>query len=393
VYAHVGSMNGRFLLSEAAEKPGAFFRRCHPDRPFPLWFAKMLEFSGEDDPDHAELWKNVGASVKEGRLRVETDPASAVGFLVHVTPFAGSLPEPPESAWFDLDAGRRVPESFPLGLAAEVKDPDLEHFLDRLLDRPKPQEVIPVATSLVEIIERWSGDPLKRLSAGGERPLPVADAFYLYWMAGLAADSAPRYELWVTAAGAWTPPAPSPECAVMSKGGSTWAIGPPPNTGGWFTWWSARHAAKSLVDVPDGSTLDLAMAPDLEDPDAPDEVAVIGRALYSGVVKSGIWHIGEASPAVTRETLDAALGFVHDLVAHGRITVRGEEEQRAFDVTAAKHALISGPLLREGDSVRLAEPEERSTLILATPVFRKRFGAHWPADPTDSDEAEEEDDE
>jgi hypothetical protein len=43
VYAHVGSMNGRHILSEVAEKPGAAFRRSHPGRPFPLWLARMLE--------------------------------------------------------------------------------------------------------------------------------------------------------------------------------------------------------------------------------------------------------------------------------------------------------------------------------------------------------------
>lgn len=384
VYAHVGSMNGRAILSEADEKPGAFFRRCHPDRAFPLWFAKMLDFSGEDDAGHEELWKDVVKSVKDGRLRIDTEPASAIGFLVHLTPFTGSPPEPPAEAWIARDAGRRLPEVFPLGLAAAVPDPDLEYFLDKLLARPKPAEVIPVATRLVEIIEVWSGDPLKRLG-GGDCELKPADAFHLYWMAALAADSSPRFELWVTPKGPWTPPESCPEFAVVSKG-AIWALGPPPHTLGWFTWWAAGMAAKALAGVPDGSTLDLAMAKDASDDEKGNPAA--GRALFSGDVKGGAWHIAEASPAVTREALDAALRFVRDLVAGERISVRGDAERRAFDAAVAGCGFLAPTVAWEGDTVRLAEPNERMLLMLAVPVFRTRFAAQWPCDPIGADEGE-----
>jgi hypothetical protein len=363
----------------------------------------MLEFSGEEDPGHEELWRNPAQSVKEGRLEIDTDAASAVGFLIHFTRFNGSGDDTgrdiPEGGWFDREAGKRVPAVFPLGLTAAVPDPDLEGFLDRLLSRPRPDVEIPVATQIVEIIEVWPGDPLKRLTAGGEgaspeRALPITKAYYAYWTAALTSDSPPRFEYWVTTAGDWTPPDSCAEFAVVSKGQSkgesTWALGPPPNAGGWFMWRAARVAAESLADVPEGSTLDLAMAP--QDPDDLEANPGVGLALYRGLIKSAQWHISEASPAVSLETLDAALTFVADLAEGRKITVRDEAEGKAFDATASTFSPEEGSLIREGDVVRLADDDERMLLLLAQPVFRTRFGSQWRTDPVNDEDEEDEDD-
>jgi hypothetical protein len=37
-----------------------------------------------------------------------------------------------------------------------------------------------------------------------------------------------------------------------------------------------------------------------------------------------------------------------------------------------------------GSRRALAEPDERTLLILAAPVFRKRFGHVWPTDPAEA---------
>jgi hypothetical protein len=39
--------------------------------------------------------------------------------------------------------------------------------------------------------------------------------------------------------------------------------------------------------------------------------------------------------------------------------------------------------------VRLAEPDERSLLMLATNVFRARFGNQWPVDVDDEDDEDD----
>jgi hypothetical protein len=174
VYAHAGSMNGRQILRESNEKPGAAFRRSHPDRPFPLWLAKMLEFSGEEDPGYEELWRDLHASVESGRLAVDTDDVGTIGFLVNVTPWTGAAAEAPDGGWFARDVGRRVPATFPIGVTSNVIDPELASLRDRLLGRSELEPERPPASTLTEIIEVWAGDPLKPIE-GGAVSLPLSE--------------------------------------------------------------------------------------------------------------------------------------------------------------------------------------------------------------------------
>ena len=382
LYAHVGSMNGRQILSEAAEKPGAAFRRSHPGRAVPLWLAKVLEFSGEGDPGYEELWQDLHGSVESGRLAVDTEDAGTVGFLVHVTPWTGPAPEAPEGGWFGRDVNSRVPSLFPLGLSSDVIDPELASLRDRLLGRSELEPERPPASAVTEIIEVWGGDPLKAIE-GGPVSLSLSDAFYLYWMAGLTADSPPSFELWVTTSTAWNPPDATPDFGVVTKGESTTAIGPAPDAGGWQVWWTARTISAALGAVPDRATIELAIAqkPD-ELEDTEDTNPAIGRAFYSGAVSGGMWTVTDASPSVSRETLQDALSFVRDLVEHQRIRVRGDAEREAFDAAALIYAPDKGLLHWDGDAVSVAD-DERTLLLLAGPVFRARHGGQWPSDEVD----------
>jgi len=376
VYAHVGSMNGRQILSESNEQPGAAFRRSHSGRAFPLWLAKMLEFSGEEDPGHEDLWGDVRASIEAGRLDVETGGSGAIGFLVHMTRSTGAPDDPPDGGWFARDANSRVPKVFPLGLASEVEDPEIESFRDRLLGREDIESEPSVVTSLLEIIEVWSGDPLKKVQGQPLLLLSPTDAYFLYWIAGFAAESPPRFELWVTPQGKWTPPASTAEFAVALKGSAVIAIGPSADAAGWSLWWAARAAATSLVGIPDGSTIDFAMAPRLEA--NPDANPAVGRAIYSGGVAGGRWQIDEASPQVTRETLDDALTFARE-ATKGRLRVR-RAERAAFDQAVESYVMEPESIVWESETIHLAEDDERTLLLLASAVFRVRFGGQWPVD-------------
>jgi hypothetical protein len=383
-------MNGRHILDEGDERPGAAFRRSHPGRPFPLWLAKMLEYSGEDDPGFEGHWRDVRASMAAGQLAVDTDGAHAIGFLVHLTRLNGAVGEPPDSGWFGLADNRRMPAVFPIGLASEVPDPDLQSFNDRLLDRRAPEPERPIADRVVEIIEVWPGDPLQPVE-GGPVSLAPLEIFFLHWMAALCADSTPRFELWVEPAGPWTPPAATPDFAVTTKGRSTIAIGPVFNTAGWHTWFTARTLAEELAEIPDGSTIDFALAPRLEDEPANPEV---GRALYSGKMSKGLWQISEASPRIARDTLVEALAFTRDLAVHDRLHVRSTE-RAAFDKAAAMYLLPYQSVVWNGDYVQLKEADDRTLLILGAPVFRARFAHQWPVDveePDDDDDFADDDD-
>jgi hypothetical protein len=386
VYAHVGSMNGRHILDEARERPGAAFRRTYPGRAFPLWLAHMLDHAGEDDPGFETLWKDVRASMADGKLAVDTEGGDAIGMLVHATRSTESPGEPPEGIWFPLDNERREPATFPLGLPSAVPDRGLAMYRDRLLGRRAPEPERPIADRVVEVIERWAGDPLKAVE-GGPVSLPLSELFLLHWMAALSAEATPRFELWVEPKGAWTPPASTADYAAVAKNRTVTAIGPVHNTGGWHTWWTSRSVARLLESVPDGSTIDFAMAPILDE-GADDAQAAIGRALYSGTVTGGMLQISDASPRVDHDTLEQAIAFTRDVASESRITVRAPERE-AFEAAAARYSIVSGPLLRDGETVRLADPEERMLIMLATPVFRARFGAHWPVPAPEPEDDEE----
>ena len=379
LYAHAGSMNGRQILNEVDEKPGTAFRRSHPGRAFPLWLATMLEFSGEDDPGHETAWRDVRGSIEAGSLEIDTDSGGVIGFLVHVTRFDGPQPDAPAGGWFERDANRRIPTTFPLGLPSAVPDPDLESFRDRLLGRKAPEPEPSIVEGITEVIEVWSGDPLRKLAGGSPPALVPTDAYFLYWIAALAADSPPRFELWVTPKGPWTAPPSTSEYAVVAKGGSVSAFGPAPNAGGWQLWWAARSACLSLAGVPDGSTIDLAMAPRRErDDDANPDV---GRAIYSGTVEGGKWLVSECAPAVASETLQDAVTFVRNLVEHARILVRSDVERQAFEGAAAVYSPEDGSLARDDEAVSVTDTsDERTLLMLASSVFRTRFKEHWPVD-------------
>lgn len=383
VYAHVGSMNGRQILSEAGDKPGAAFRRDHPGVAWPLWLAHMLEFSGEDDPGHETAWHDVTGSIARGELNVDVEGRAAIGFLVHVTRAADPAGSAPAGGWFGRDDNARVPGTFPLGLPSGVSDPDIEGFRDRLTGRVREAAPAPIPGSVTEIIEVWDGDPLRAVQPVPPLALAPAEAYLLYWMAGFTSDSPPRFELWVTARQAWTRPDPCPEFAVVAKNASLTAIGPAADARGWMLWWAARAASQALSAIPEGATIDLAMAPRRDrDADANREV---GRALYSGTVTNGVWHLEEASPVVDRATLEDALAFVRRLVAESAIQVRGDAERKAFDAAVASYVFEEDSVEWSGDTARLAESDERTLILLAGPVFRTRFGGQWPCDPIDAD--------
>jgi hypothetical protein len=387
LYAHVGSMNGRAILDEARERPGAAFRRSHPARAFPLWLAHMLQFSGDDDPGHESLWRDVKGNMARGELSVDAEGPDPIGFLIHVMPFTGPDPaEPDDGGWFARDANSRLPAVFPLGIASHVSDPNLESFRNDVLDRRPPEPERPIADTVVEIIEVWSGDPLSKVD-GGSVTIEPNEIYLLHWMAALTADSPPRFEILVEPKGAWTPPAPTPDYAVVPKGRTMTAIGPVKNTGGWHVWWTARSVAAALGPIPDGSSIDVAMAPRLDDDDELNPE--VGRALYSGTMKDGRFEITHASPHIDRDTLAAAFAFVRELATNGRLSVRSGAERTAFDLQAEMFSPEEGSLVWEDDVVHLAEPDERTLILLASKVFRLRFGNQWTVD---SDEADDEDD-
>jgi hypothetical protein len=341
-----------------------------------------LDHSGADDPGHEELWKDVKKSFDAGKLAVDTDSGDAIGFLVHFARASQPI-DPPEEAWIGRSENARIPKTFPLGLKSDVPDPDLRALHDELLEIVREEPPRPVGTDFHDIMETWPGDPTESIE-GGSVTVPLDEMYLLHWIAALATDTVPRFELWVTPKGAWTPPQSTSDFVTKTKdNGRVIAIGPVLNTGGWHTWWTSRAVAQALGAIPDGSTMELAAAPDDEERIDPDSVA--GRVLYGGVVRDGQWQVGEASPKVERGTLEQALTFLRDLLFDNRMQVREGDERKAFDTVAEMFSPEEDSLRWKGDVVSLAEPDERMHLLLSPPVFRRRFADAWPMDADDED--------
>ena len=296
--------------------------------------------------------------------------------------------DPPDGIWFGREDNSRVPAIFPVGLRSEVPDPDLRSLHDKLLGIERPEPPRPIADRVVEIIETWTGDPLRKID-GGTVAVAPSEIFLLHWMAAFTSDSPPRFELWVEPKGPWSPPESTPDFAVVRKSGNVIAIGPVANTGGWHVWRAARDVASALNAIPDGSTLTLAMARRLDDGDD-DLRPEVGRALYSGDVTGGAWEIAESSPQLTRDRLADALDFTRAVALEDRLRVRAGAERAAFDKEADGYAMMAGPVEWDGDVVRLVEKDQRMLIILATAVFRARFGDVWPVDVADDDDEDAE---
>jgi hypothetical protein len=379
VYAHVGSMNGRQILSEGKTKPGAAFRQGHPGQPFPLWLAQLLEYSSEDDPGYEDAWSDLRSSMSEGTLAIDTDSPSVIGLLVHIRAGDHNPGEAPEGGWFARDLNARIPATFPIGIGSLVEDPAIESQRNRLLGKEdEPEAARPVAET-IEIIEVWTGEPLKKIK---DNTPPIAinpgDAFWLYWIAAMTAESPPGFEYLVGPYGKWDRPEATPDYGVIPKGVFT-ALRPSADMGGWGLWRGARAASALLPTLPAESKITLAMAPRERNDGEPVDND-IGRALYEGTIKGGKLELIEASPAIDRATLADALDFVGEVMAHERIRVRGKAERQAFDDIAAIYVPEEDRLIWDGDTVRLYAPGERELLLLASAVFRARFGKQWKCD-------------
>lgn len=382
VYAHVGSMNGRAILTEETdEKPGAAFRRSHGERAFPLWLAKMLEYSGEDDPGHEGLWTDAKASMESGDLEIDVEGGDAIGFLVHFTRATGDAGKPPEGAWIGRSANSRIPTVFPLGLRSDVPDVNLRYFYDKLLDIKHPPPPVPPAQDFKEIIGSWPGEALKKID-GGPVELGIDELYLLHWMAGMMSDLTPRFELWVEPKGAWTPPAATPDFALKSSASLT-AIGPPSNSGGWHTWWASRLVAQALGAIPDGSTLTFACLPD-RDEEGNDARAARSTALYEATVRGGRLQVTDAAPKVSAETLREAVTYMREMLAN-RFHVDAAQ-RRKFEKDARTNFVPDDGLVWNGEVASLADPDDRTLLLLGTRMFRVRFRSTWAGASTENSE-------
>jgi len=376
LYAHVGSMNGRQLLGDT---PGAWFRRDHPDEPFPLWLVRVLRFSGEEDPGHAEEWKKPDERIRSGEITVDLETRGFVGFLLHLhKDETVPLSETPDGGWFSLDTGARTPDVCPTGLPSEVEDRELVSIARSILQEKAKEAPPPLATEPMRVFEGWPGEPLDALA----RPVELSVKLLIdaYLLSLLASDGAPAVEIRVEGAEGWTPAPPQHDWVALPHDGG-FRAGPPPNFGGWAMLEALVMAGQHLQDLPDGARLELGTR-DL----GPDD-AKVGRLWLAGTLHGGKWRITEASPRVEVATLEDALEFTNDMFLDDAVTVRDAEERAILTKMLEKLGfLLDGKPQWKGETLSLAKERERTKCMLAGPLFRHRYAAAWPMPEPDEDE-------
>jgi hypothetical protein len=139
ILTYLNTMNGRVHRERWGDdgKLGAWFRKEHPDRAFPSWVAVELVREPEEDPGHEALWKDLAGSVKNGQLKIDLDPLSWVGVVLHLRPrnAGDELTEMSPDGFFADDEGLRRPERFPLGIPTTVNDQESRSWLRDILPK------------------------------------------------------------------------------------------------------------------------------------------------------------------------------------------------------------------------------------------------------------------
>ncbi len=376
LYAHVGSMNGRQLVGETA---GAWFRRDHPGRPFPLWLVRILRFSGDEDPGHEEEWRRPDEKIRSGEIPVDLGTRGFVGFLLHLhRDESAPLSPAPEGGWFALDTGARTPEVCPTGLASTVEDRELVHIAKSILQEKAPQAPPPLAQEPMRVLEGWPGEPLAALETPVELNVKLIIEAYLLGL--LASDGGLAAELRIGSAAGWAPSPPQHDWVALPHDGG-FRAGPPPTIGGWGMLSALVMAGQHIEELPDGARLELATR------NLDDTAAIPGRLWFAGTVHGGKWRITHASPRVAAAALRDALAFAHDLFLDDCVTVRGEEERALIADELRKIAfLLDTKPQWKGDTLSMAREQERVRCMVASPLFRRRYANAWPMPEPDEDD-------
>lgn len=394
VYTHRPTISGRFLDEGWTEKLGTWFRREHPGKPFPAWMARELQLSPELDPGYEEVWQDIRGAVADGRLSIDADANSAIGYLVHLRPFQAQeqLSTLPGDGWFGSDTGLREPLACPTGLLTNVLSDEVDDVI--LAARGEDEEQIGRDGELFDV-HAILGEGKWTKITGNPLALPLAELDVAYLIAWLASTySHPEVRIEVTAGPDGTAQLPKPEnWAPPTQEGNAWvyrvpASGVPIGN---------KNAMQRLALAFAGNTsicqleLSTAIPEELIDEDRGTEEGT-ARIRLRGAVKNGTWFIDAAIPAVKSDVLADALHLCRQVLDGKSVELRGHAEAAAFDAMAEDlDYLINGAIVSKGSKRTLPNQDSDALGFYVAPVFRLRFGAVWecalpvPEDDEDDD--------
>jgi hypothetical protein len=386
VYTYLPTMNGRAFCRDVwKEKLGAWFRRDHPARAFPSWVAAELLRSPEGDPGHEDDWGDVAASVRSGKLVVETDVLDWVGFLVHLQPWddaaALSTPEDP-GGWFGAGQGLRRPEGFPLGVPAHAKDASFaRHALRPLIGKEEDARPL-VQCQPADVLSTTDKCPLLKIE-GGPVAVPLKQLPLVYRLAWFAtAGAQPEWRvIGKDAAGLARRFGSRPDLMVARGEGDVLRIGFAQKYDTWFTQFEVFDELddSAWTGLPAGSLLESAAREE-------DEEAGLMRfrGPTSGSGDGAIWAITESFPPVAAPTLREALALVEAAKDPSSLVLRlrsPEEAQQVLERFVGEWDWVldleNDRPRRDGAGILFEEPQRRMMYAVAASAFCVRYDDVW----------------
>jgi hypothetical protein len=384
VYTYVGSMNGNTLLEQGPAPVGTWFRRDHPDRAFPLWLAHILDYGGAEDPGYEDQWRHSKESVADGTLVIDANTRGFVGLLFHFhkRPADEELDPYPDAGWFDSEAGARMPERCPLGIATTVEDPNLVSLAQKLWGTEPRQQESPspfIKGDHVDIAATWAEAP-KALSEGPVL-LPLERFAHAWAAVALVTEGTPYAEVRVSNAQGWQPP--ESEWLHIDRTDNEVVISSPENFAGWGAWSHMSALSRALSGVPDGASIDLMTSHSEIDEDQPND----GRLRLAGRVSGGQWAIERATPELPAAEWRAAFEFIGDLFERQRINTPLPGQRVALTNSYEEWADFLGEdcITRDESGANVKDSDARTLVLIAQPVYRARFFKYWMSGLLDAD--------
>lgn len=376
IYTYVNGINGGFCLPDTV-KLGAWFRSSYPDMPFPLWLASICEQDPAQDPGHEDIWADMEQALEDGQLMLDTDATALIDFVLQLRPLGKDVKlssiDDAEDGFFAPHAGTRLPAQFPLGVrSSTLPQNDYEMGILDEAEDDKPSQTDTGVTSDAAFVQRvlsnFSGHRIEDLQGGSlSQPIDLLQQLArLTWFCDSEAD----FVLYIR----------TPQGATQTLDWPFTADLPRPQDDEFYLgipWHSTQQCALAIQEVsdfitnlPENSQIDFISANE-------DASLEAGCQCYQGVICNGRWHINASYPAMSRDTLAAALDLCRTVDQPGPLYAQSEAEAIAIMDAAERSELFMIDFTRPHRNGRQITIDDDCKISLALLFFRQRFRDTW----------------
>jgi hypothetical protein len=353
LYCYASAPNGRLSVERSGsdEPLGTWFRRTRPGEIMPVWLHNLCVNDPSADPGHAAEWRR--AREKRG--------GTVIDFLLHLEATDGAMTIAPATADGFMEATEcRRPEMFPMGVPAIG--------LDSTGAQDDAHE--PRAAEIDSTVPRAASDPLPVAGAAVDVPVTkLARVAQIAWLCHPYTHPTLR----LTFPG--TPPRlalDEIEDVTVTSSGHELRIDFANNGQPAGALTPLALVAKQLGGVPDGTIVDIEIAPKTSNP--------VGAHRYCGAVRQGSWQIESSMPPGDGATLREALALTETIETGRRVMTRSEEEAATLErgMTRALADYFGGNALQTtGAELALRRRDPVLFRHVVAYVFRSRYANTW----------------